>query len=79
MTSFCIFIDIGYKNTEGILKTDKIELNKFHASKKDPFYKCLFFLIIMLVKYASFLKQLRITLIILTLKNYHLGINLFGF
>jgi hypothetical protein len=28
---------------------------------------------------ASFLKQLRITLIILTLKNYHLGINLYGF
>ena len=25
-------------------------MNKFHASKKDPFYKCLFFLIIMLVK-----------------------------
>ena len=28
---------------------------------------------------ASFLKQLRITLIILPLKNCHLGINLYGF
>ena len=28
-------------------------MNKFHASKKDPFYQCLFFLIIMLVKYVS--------------------------
>ena len=45
MTSFCIFI--AYINTEGILlnfklqdeiKTDKIEFNKFHASKKDPFH-----------------------------------------
>jgi hypothetical protein len=43
MTSFCIFI--AYINTAGILlklqdeiKTDKIELNKFDASKKDPFY-----------------------------------------
>jgi hypothetical protein len=27
-------------------------LNKFYASKKDPFCKCLFFLIIMLVKYV---------------------------
>jgi hypothetical protein len=43
--SFCIFI--AYIDTEGILlnpklqdeiKTDKIELNKFHASKKDLFY-----------------------------------------
>jgi hypothetical protein len=41
--SFCIFI--AYINTEVILlnlqdeiKTDKIELNKFHASKKDPFH-----------------------------------------
>ena len=43
MTLFCIFI--AYINTEGILlqlqdeiKTDKIELNNFDASKKDPFY-----------------------------------------
>ena len=58
--SFCLFI--AYINTEGIfstsklqdeIKTEKFELNKFHASKKDPFYYCLFFLIIMLVKYVS--------------------------
>jgi hypothetical protein len=43
MMSLCIFI--AYINTEVILlnlqdeiKTDKIELNKFHASKKNPFY-----------------------------------------
>ena len=34
------------------IKTGKFELNKFHASKKDPFYYCLFFLSIMLVKYV---------------------------
>ena len=45
MTSFCIFI--AYINTEEFfstsklqdeIKTEKFELNKFHASKKDPFY-----------------------------------------
>jgi hypothetical protein len=45
MRLFRIFI--AYINTEGILfnvkitneiKTEKFELNKFHASKKDPFY-----------------------------------------
>ena len=35
------------------IKAEKFELNKFHASKKNPFYQCLFFLIIMLVKYVS--------------------------
>ena len=35
------------------IKTEKFELNKFHASEKDPFYYCLFSLIIMLVKYVS--------------------------
>ena len=39
----------------------------------------MFFLLYFQVPGASFLKQLRITLIILTLKNYHLGINLYGF
>jgi len=32
--------------------TEKFELNKFHTSKKDPFYKCRFILIILFVKHV---------------------------